>query len=34
MEQIIELELTTEEKAALANSAKAVQELVNIMKLG
>jgi len=32
IEQIIELELTTEEKAALANSAKAVQELVKIMK--
>lgn len=34
IEQIIELELTTEEKAALANSAEAVQELVNIMKGG
>ena len=34
IEQIIELELTTEEKAALANSAKAVQELVKAMKLG
>jgi len=34
IEQIIELELTTEEKAALANSAKAVQEMVKAMKLG
>ena len=34
IEQIIELELTTEEKAALANSAQAVRELANIMKLG
>ena len=34
IEQIIELELTTEEKATLANSAKAVQELVKAMKLG
>ena len=34
IEQIIELELTTEEKAALANSAQAVRELTNIMKLG
>lgn len=33
IEQIIELELTTEEKAALATSAKAVQELVKVMKL-
>jgi len=33
IEQIVELELTAEEKAALANSAKAVQELVNTMKL-
>jgi len=33
IEQIIELELTAEEKAALANSAKAVRQLVNIMKL-
>jgi len=33
IEQIIELELTAEEKAALANSAKAVKELVDIMKL-
>lgn len=32
IEQIIELELTTEEKAALANSAKAVRELVKTMK--
>ncbi len=34
IEQIIELELTTEEKTALANSAEAVQELVKVMKLG
>ena len=34
IEQIIELELTPDEKVALANSAKAVQELVKIMKLG
>ncbi len=33
IEQVIELELTPEEKAALANSAKAVQELVKAMKL-
>jgi len=33
IEQIIELELTDEEKAALANSAKAVQQLVDTMKL-
>lgn len=33
IEQIIELELTSEEKAALANSANAVQELVKAMKL-
>jgi len=33
IEQIIELELTAEEKAALANSAKAVDELVTAMKL-
>lgn len=33
IEQIIELDLTPEEKQALANSAKAVQELVNTMKL-
>jgi malate dehydrogenase len=33
IEQIIELELTKEEKQALANSAKAVQELVRTMKL-
>ncbi len=33
IEQIIELELTTEEKSALANSAQAVQELMKIMKL-
>ena len=33
IEQIIELELTPEEKQALANSATAVQELVKIMKL-
>ena len=34
IEQIIELELTPEEKTALANSAKAVKQLVNLMKLG
>ena len=34
IEQIIELELTPEEKQALTNSAKAVQELVKAMKLG
>ena len=34
IEQVIELELTAEEKTALTNSAKAVQQLVNIMKLG
>jgi malate dehydrogenase len=34
IEQVIELELTAEEKTALANSAKAVQQLVNIMKSG
>jgi len=33
IEQIIELELTTEEKAQLASSARAVQELVKGMKL-
>jgi len=33
IEQIIELDLTDEEKAQLANSAEAVQELVKIMKL-
>ncbi|GAI94523.1 unnamed protein product [marine sediment metagenome] len=33
IEQIIELELTTEEKQALAKSAGAVQELVKSMKL-
>ena len=33
IEQIIELELTTEEKAALTSSAEAVQELVKMMKL-
>ena len=32
IEQIIELELTAEEKSALANSAQAVQELVKTMK--
>ncbi|MHA1169968.1 MAG: malate dehydrogenase, partial [Candidatus Hodarchaeales archaeon] len=34
IEQIIELELTDGEKKALADSAKAVRELVDIMKLG
>lgn len=33
IEQVIELELTAEEKAALASSAEAVRELINIMKL-
>ena len=33
IEQIIELELTAEEKAALVDSAQAVQELVKAMKL-
>ena len=33
IEQIIELELTPEEKAQLANSAKVVRELVKGMKL-
>ena len=33
IEQIIELELTAEEKTALINSAKAVQQLVKTMKL-
>ena len=34
IEQIIELELTPEEKQALANSAKAMRELIKTMKLG
>jgi malate dehydrogenase len=34
IEQIIELELTPQEKQALATSAKAVKQLVNIMKGG
>ena len=34
IEEIIELGLTKEEKQALANSAKAVQELIKTMKLG
>lgn len=33
VEEIIELELNTEEKAALAGSARAVQELANVMGL-
>ncbi|MDO9333722.1 MAG: malate dehydrogenase [Dehalococcoidales bacterium] len=33
IEQMVKLELTTEEKTALANSAKAVQELIQVMKL-
>jgi len=33
IEQIIELELTAAEKSALADSARAVQELVKTMKL-
>jgi malate dehydrogenase len=34
IEQIIELELTKEEKQALASSARAVRELIKTMKLG
>ncbi|HEX9896503.1 MAG TPA: malate dehydrogenase [Dehalococcoidales bacterium] len=34
IEQVVKLELTAEEKNALANSAKAVQELIGVMKLG
>ena len=34
IEQVIELELTAEEKQQLADSARAVQELVKVMKLG
>jgi malate dehydrogenase len=34
IDAIIELELTSKEKTALANSAKAVQQLVKTMKLG
>jgi malate dehydrogenase len=34
IEQIIELELTKEEKQALANSARAVKQLIKTMKLG
>ena len=34
IEEIIELELTTEEKARLTNSAKAVRELIDNIKLG
>ena len=34
IEQIIELELTPEEKQALANSAKAVKQLIKTMRLG
>ena len=33
IEQIIELELMAEKKAALAKAAEAVRELINIMKL-
>ncbi|MFC2017100.1 malate dehydrogenase [Chloroflexota bacterium] len=33
IEQIIELELTTEEKQALTSSAKAVNQLIDVMKL-
>ncbi|MDP2919796.1 MAG: malate dehydrogenase [Dehalococcoidia bacterium] len=33
IEQVVELELTSEEKTALMNSAKAVQELIGVMKL-
>ncbi|MDH5696701.1 MAG: malate dehydrogenase, partial [Dehalococcoidia bacterium] len=34
IEQIIELELTAEEKQALANSAEAVKQLIKTMKSG
>ena len=34
MEQIIELELTAEEKQALNKSAEAVRQLIDTMKLG
>jgi len=33
IEQVVELELTAEEKNALADSAKAVRELIGVMKL-
>ncbi|UCB43325.1 MAG: malate dehydrogenase [Dehalococcoidales bacterium] len=33
VEEVVELELTSEERQALANSAKAVQELIGVMKL-
>ena len=34
VEQVIELELTEEENAALAESAQAVQDLIRVMNLG
>jgi malate dehydrogenase len=34
VEQIIEIDLTSEEKAALEKSAEAVRELIQVMKLG
>jgi len=34
VEQVIELQLTAEEKDALTDSAKSVQELIKVMKLG
>lgn len=33
IEQVVEIELTAEEKVTLVNSAKAVQELIGVMKL-
>jgi malate dehydrogenase len=33
IEQVVEIELTAEEKVALSNSAKAVQELIGVMRL-
>ena len=33
IEQVVEIELTAEEKPTLVNSAKAVQELIGVMKL-
>jgi malate/lactate dehydrogenase len=34
MEQVVEIELTPEELAALNRSAEAVRELLNVMKQG
>ena len=34
IEEIVELELTSEEKAALKSSAEAVRELIKTMELG